>query len=314
VVGEPERFEVAGSDLDEARAVFERAYHGSDFRLEPTEGPTEYRYSSVGDDRVSLRTTLLRADGRGVMSTGDDVVVSWLTSGTGAFVVGGDEIVAVHGRPNVYPVGERFAFHYVDSSISLVHVDFAFLTEVAGLETSISGLRMDPRAVPDVDAVRRWNLAMRTEAPVLLDTESNPIARLEADTRIAAALLKLFPPSLGMPAAVLLPKNAHLRAAVEYVHERAHLPITTAEIAEESGISIRTLQAGFRRVLGSSPNEYLRNVRLDQVRVALLAADPTDTTVGDVANTWGFAHLGRFAGGYRARFAENPSETLHRFR
>lgn len=309
---QPERYEIAGSSLDEARAVFVAAYDGTDFRIEPTDAGSEYRYSSVGDDRVSLRSTVLRADGRGLIATGDDVVVSWLTSGTGAFHAGGDEIAAVQGRPNVFPVGDRFPFHYVDSSMSLVHVDAGFLAEVAGLETSISGLRFDPHAVPDVDAVRRWNLAVRTEAPVLMDTAATAIARTEADRRIAVALLQLFPPSLGMPSAVLLPKNARLRAAIEYVHAHAHLPITTVEIAAESGMSIRTLQGAFRRVLGSSPNEYLRNVRLDRVRVGLLAADPTDSTVGDVATVWGFAHLGRFAGAYRARFGESPSETLHR--
>jgi AraC-like DNA-binding protein len=33
-------------------------------------------------------------------------------------------------------------------------------------------------------------------------------------------------------------------------------------------------------------------------------------TVAAVAHRWGFAHLGRFAYAYRARFGVSPSETL----
>jgi transcriptional regulator GlxA family with amidase domain len=55
---------------------------------------------------------------------------------------------------------------------------------------------------------------------------------------------------------------------------------------------------------------YLRQVRLDRTRDALLAADPTRVTVAAIANWWGFAHLGRFASVYRARFGERPSDTL----
>jgi AraC family transcriptional regulator, ethanolamine operon transcriptional activator len=33
-------------------------------------------------------------------------------------------------------------------------------------------------------------------------------------------------------------------------------------------------------------------------------------TIGDIANTWGFWHMGQFAADYRRQFGELPSETL----
>ncbi|WP_175470244.1 helix-turn-helix transcriptional regulator [Curtobacterium sp. MCBA15_001] len=307
---QPDRFDVSGSSLGEARAVFESGYDGSEFRVEPLSMPTEYRYSSIGDDGVSLRSTVLRADGRGTISTGGDVVVSWLTSGSGMFRAAGADVSAVQGRPNLYPVGERFGFHYVDSSISLVQVDAGFLARLAGVEGAVGGLGFNADAVPDVDDVRRWNLALRSAAPALLDASAPDLARTEGRMLIAAAVLRLFPPTVGMPAALLLPKNVRVRAAVEYIHANADLPITVIDVAEAVGASVRALQSAFQRHLESTPNTYLRNVRLDRVRALLLRADPAVASVAGIASAWGFLHLGRFAATYTQRVGEKPSATL----
>ena len=50
--------------------------------------------------------------------------------------------------------------------------------------------------------------------------------------------------------------------------------------------------------------------RLRAARAALRAAAPGTTTVTDVAMSYGFFELGRFAGRYRHTFGEVPSETL----
>jgi len=44
----------------------------------------------------------------------------------------------------------------------------------------------------------------------------------------------------------------------------------------------------------------------------LRRADPSNTRVADVANEWGFWHMGQFVADYRRRFGERPSETLRR--
>ena len=40
------------------------------------------------------------------------------------------------------------------------------------------------------------------------------------------------------------------------------------------------------------------------------AADPSNEKVANVANRWGFWHLGQFAADYREQFGELPSHTL----
>lgn len=89
-------------------------------------------------------------------------------------------------------------------------------------------------------------------------------------------------------------------------------PIGIADVVESAGVSVRTLHHGFRSAHGVAPMTWLKHRRLERVRQELWAAGPGATSVTEVALRWGFAHLGRFALDYRARFGEPPSRTLQR--
>lgn len=87
-------------------------------------------------------------------------------------------------------------------------------------------------------------------------------------------------------------------------------PVTVADLSRMAGVSERTLRAAFHDVIGVSPKRYAITQRLRAAHEALSAADPQSTTVTDVAMTFGFFELGRFAGRYRHAFGEVPSQTL----
>ena len=70
----------------------------------------------------------------------------------------------------------------------------------------------------------------------------------------------------------------------------------------------RSLQAGFQRVLDTSPLAYLRDLRLRAVHVELTRPE-NFLPVREVALKWGFTHMGRFAAQYREAFGVTPSET-----
>jgi AraC-like DNA-binding protein len=101
----------------------------------------------------------------------------------------------------------------------------------------------------------------------------------------------------------------HVRAAEEFMLDHLHEPISLRDVADHTGISVRTLNQVFRDFRRTSPIAELRDLRLERVRDQLIAARP-GTRVSDVAKQWGFRHLGRFAACYRERFGESPSETL----
>jgi len=120
-----------------------------------------------------------------------------------------------------------------------------------------------------------------------------------------------FDPAGGQGATTV--RQASVRRAIEHVEQSAG-PITAWELAMAVGVSQRTLEYGFREVLGITPCGYLRVHRLNQAHRDLSAADPSSTTVARIALNWGFGHLGRFAIKYRQLFGRTPSTTLARAR
>jgi transcriptional regulator GlxA family with amidase domain len=133
---------------------------------------------------------------------------------------------------------------------------------------------------------------------------------------IAGTVLATFPNTLtdylDRHDARPLGATAAIRRAVAYIDEHAQEPITLADIVSASRLSVRALQAGFRRYLDTTPTGYLQKARLNAARLDLIASDPTRETVAAIARRWGFTHLGRFASSYRAAFDELPSESLRR--
>ncbi len=115
---------------------------------------------------------------------------------------------------------------------------------------------------------------------------------------------------LGRASAVAAPRIVR---EAEYWMRSGGAEVTVSAIAAKVGVSLRTLEAGFRNWYHSTPTEYLRNIRLQAARAELLA--PTEsTTVTSAALGNGFFHLPRFSAYYRAAFNEPPGQTLRRSR
>jgi len=89
-------------------------------------------------------------------------------------------------------------------------------------------------------------------------------------------------------------------------------PMHLAEICAAVGASERTLEICCEEHLGIGPIRYLWLRRMHLARRALIQADPSSTTVTQVATEYGFWELGRFAISYKELFEESPSASLHR--
>ena len=82
----------------------------------------------------------------------------------------------------------------------------------------------------------------------------------------------------------------------------------TTELAEQAGVSVRTLQSATRAICGMSPHRYSRVLRLWSVRKQLRTGR-AGRSVKSCALAHGFWHLSEFAASYREAFGELPSET-----
>lgn len=88
--------------------------------------------------------------------------------------------------------------------------------------------------------------------------------------------------------------------------------LSVGELAREAGVSVRTLQNGFRKSLDVSPMAFARQEKLDCVYRELLGSTSSELKIARVAARWGFHHASHFTRVYKQRFKELPSETLAR--
>jgi len=107
-------------------------------------------------------------------------------------------------------------------------------------------------------------------------------------------------------------RDRALRRAKAYLREHGEEPVTVRDLCRVTEVSERTLRYAFFEQFGVSPKSYLTAMRLNGVRRQLNHADPSLAKIADVANHWGFWHMGQFAADYRRLFGELPSETLNR--
>jgi AraC-like DNA-binding protein len=106
-------------------------------------------------------------------------------------------------------------------------------------------------------------------------------------------------------------RPAAVRDAIDIIEGGPQLPLTTATLAAQCHVSVRTLQQGFQRHLGMSPMAYVREVRVRSAHRDLRSTDPAHTTVAAIAHRWGFTHLGRFAAAHKKKFGNTPVQALH---
>ncbi len=157
-------------------------------------------------------------------------------------------------------------------------------------------------------------LTLGQQAPNLLGPAA---ARRTLGLALADAVLQCFRPEhvvADLPTCASS-RQRIVRLAREYMQAHAESVITVPDLCDAAHTSRRALQYAFEDLLQVSPITYLRCMRLNRARRDLLRQASQGVGaggggVGDVAARWGFWHLSRFAGDYRALFGELPSATL----
>ena len=294
-----------GSDYD---AIFTSEYHGSDFASDTFVAPdTRYEYTVVGDDDLTLRT--MRAEGGrrgGVIGPRDDHVVFWLAKGQLRMHFADRTRVVLPGSPYIASASEAYRFESEGTVHNGIHVADRFLRQVGrelGFRLPDGPLLFDQQdeVVARHEPLRRLIRELRCS---LVDERVLGPMRTALNRRLATVLLDTFPiRNRGTD----VPVANRLRDAIRFVEANAAARPTVRQIAQACGLSERGLQEVFARTLETTPNRFLRDHRLDQVRAELLRAD-APTTISAVSRRWGFTNPGRFAAAYRDRFGEHPSD------
>ena len=317
----PVRAALHTTDLDEARAFCRTLFYGP-LHVNPVGDASGFRFAG---DVVRLGPITV-----GEISYGTDVHVTTgdlesayhvLAPVTGSVESRhrGAHVVADQTRAAVYrPVGDINLYWAGDCRLLSVKVERAALEREldAGLDRQVitplsMGASFDQVAGPG----RTWVALVR-----LLHTELRGPDGLCHEPRMAARWRDLVISGLALtvehpygaePAALPGPRRPRpVKRTLDAMHAEPSRQFTAADLAGIAGVGVRVLQESFRQHVGMPPLTYLRRLRLDGVHAELSRAGHWQVSVSEVAYRWGFTHLGRFAGAYRERYGESPSQTL----
>ncbi len=225
----------------------------------------------------------------------DDLAWTW----RGRFARGNDFLVYPRGAhiDVLTPAGwSAFAVSIEEEYLARVLAEYGLTEDDMN---SIEQLRTERGSM---DALRLLSTGLLADPDgadaVRVIDEDIPRALME---RIAAASLAERVPES--------PRSRVVLRAREFMIRKAREAPAIKAVLEEVGVSERTLRRAFSEHVGVSPKSYLLAQRLNGVRATLRETGRQRARVTDVAERWGFNHMGQFAAHYRRQFGELPSHT-----
>lgn len=296
---------------DAAGARTALAHLSRDIEIRDIGAPFALRQRTRGDDRLLL--TSFEITPRLHIESGVSGVlgIGRRRGGSLRAVTNGEEVDP--GRPFLLRPGRAESWSEGLKG-DLVGLDLPTLGSATGHDESVLHFGATGAISPELQ--RHWDLTIDHVERVFDEPDllHNPLIRQAAVDAVFAATAHAFDIRSVADRPDARAGSDAVRRATAFVEENLAEPISVGDIARAARLSVRGLQSAFARALDTTPAAYVRTARLNAVRADLVAAEPAEATVADVARRWGFAHLPRFAQHYRAQFGEQPSETLRRGR
>lgn len=236
-------------------------------------------------------------------------------TGAGELDVGGQDFAVNGNRTAILPPDSNFTARYGAgySHLVLQLSERALARHVELLTGRDMPERLDVASLTSLDV--RAFARLRSITIALAAQLSDPIAAISPVTpQLEQALMTAFlyenHKDVFEPKSPT-PDRPTIRRLEDYIQTHWREPLLVETIAQACGVSVRTVFLGFRQAHGVTPMQYLRRVRLDNARSALLGGMP-EAGVLEIAEACGFTSFGHFAHRYRERHGELPSETLKR--
>lgn len=96
-----------------------------------------------------------------------------------------------------------------------------------------------------------------------------------------------------------------IKKVLEHIHEDPARPFTLEELTARSGVKKTLFLQSFRRVIGTTPKQYILGLRLEYARDLLLE---TDVPVAQVAERCGFSDSFYFSRCFKNHFSTSPRQ------
>jgi AraC-like DNA-binding protein len=315
----PRRRRFTTADPEQADAFLRTVYGSNTTRFADIDlSGYHLEYDGVATRRFGVERIRQSADVESLFAPADALVVLHPLAGSLRVSSRRDELSAEPGDVLLFDAGTDVRLVSAHLDVEAVRLDSAAVARVAAELTGFDAptLPIDLcRALSPARAAYWRAMVAHLRRDVLTSDEvlDGPLTRTALFRGLVATLLETFP----NPAAAARADDGHgrgtpatLRRAVRYIEEHAGDDIGLTDIAAAAGLGARGLQLAFRRHHDVTPLEYLRRVRLDHAHRDLQAATPADSTVGGIADRWGFPHHGNFSALYLRTYGRSPSITL----
>ena len=102
---------------------------------------------------------------------------------------------------------------------------------------------------------------------------------------------------------VIAVENAHVAAALKYIHGTLPEKVTMKELLARMPLSRQWLDLQFKEAIGRTPSEEIRRVKMARVRHLLLN---TEMTVNEIARATGFRHGENLTRFFRGKMGVSP--------
>jgi AraC-like DNA-binding protein len=311
---------VRTSDLDLARLAINTYFYGHRLDLLNPSAQLASSFELLRFGPVALGDMAYGADVRLDFGELGAYHVDLPRSGHLAVRQGGRQFVGTAGKAAVFqPVGDT-VIDQCSGDCRLLALKIERVALESHLEALLDAPTSSPlRLAPNLDVTREPGRSWARLVELLGEEITNRsgliyqplVAEWLCESLMTGLLLATDHPyrdALARPSRS--PAPGAVKRVVDAIQAHPEAAFTTRKFAEIAGVSVRSMQEGFRRYVDVSPMAYLRSVRLARVHEELRRADPRTVTVAEVAHRWGFLHLGRFAAAYRARFGTSPSQVL----
>lgn len=234
-----------------------------------------------------------------------------ITQGDDSFILGPGEMCVLGSNHRIRQVFDDGYKHF---TVKIPKDDLeGLLSQELGFKPG--ELRFSPRPIRLEGAAASFSRMIRTvcdDIDLGLTTYTHPRTCASVEDTLKRLLLAAVPHNHSdlYNGAVSSPAPFYVRRVEQYIRAHAADSISLNDLIEVSGVSARSLHAGFRRFRDATPMGYLKNYRLALARNELLRGAETGQSVTDVALSCGFTHLSKFARDYSERYGERPSVTL----
>lgn len=149
-------------------------------------------------------------------------------------------------------------------------------------------------------------MATGNEFDLLISSSALMPARLQE--MLVDSVLEIWPhnysDALKRPTPQIAPR--HVKLAMDYIQEHPDAMVSGSELAELTNVSLRALQEGFRRFVGSSIVAYQREVRLQRAYDAL--QQDSAQSVSEISLALGFSNVGRFCQYFQSAYGMSPAD------